>query len=332
MARCDFVVRYDPQKEAPEELTKRILKGIIIRRLKYKKPAVIFLGGDSGEGKSYSGIRLLELLYEIQGLDVKEFFRDVNIHTPLEYVSKLESLLHDKRLKKANILCMHEAREVVKAKLWYSFVTQAVADVNAMSRTVKRMCFIIISQFIRDITPDIRYTLNFYMKVSRPRNQKPRLYINVLWKDDHDLEKPHLRKRRLSGYIILPNGRYKRYMPQYLIMTKPRKELIEIFEKDDYESKALIIRNKLQKLLTEMKIDAEESTKKVDAMTNYYLKNQDNMELISKRYRNKWILKPEVKEMHGLTSEEVKMFQKKINERFKELGAIENEQPTRQTK
>lgn len=331
MAFCDFVVRYYPSKDTPEDLTKKILYSIIIKRLKAKKPTVCFLGGDSGEGKSYAAIRLMEILLDVQGLDIKEYINDINVYVPIQYPEKIDALLNinkskeNERLKKVNVLCMHEAREVVKAKNWYSFINIAISDVNAMSRSIKRLAIFIISQFIRDISNDIRYTLNYYMIVRRPKGKKARLYINVLWKDDRDLEKPKLRKRKLSGYLVYPSGRYRRFVPQYLELSKPSKEIIEIFEREDKEAKISIIRRKIDKLIKEMSIDMDLKNTKIKSMIDFYSTNTENLSLIGQKYGNKWRVKPEIRKMHDLTKKEMKDFEILLNRKLREIGVIENE-------
>lgn len=325
MAFCDFAIKYDPDKDTSEDIAKKIIYAIIVKRLKAHKPAICFIAGDSGEGKSYSGIRLQQLILEAQGIDIKDYFNEINVYTPLEYSQKIDKLLFDPSLKKVNVICMHEAREVIKAKLWHSFVTQSVADINAMSRQIKRLCIIIISQFIRDITNDVRYTLNYYMKVRRPKGKRARLYIYVMWKDDRDLEKPKLRKRKLSGYLVYPNGRWQRFVPQYLELSKPDKELIDIFEKNDSEAKTGIIRDKLARLLKEMELDIGKQSKKVSALVEFHLKNIDSLDTIGKRWKGKWIIRKEVKDMYGLNESEVNKFQSLLNEGLKNRGVIEEE-------
>jgi len=314
MTFCDFVVRYDPAKETPADLTKKILYSLIILRLKAHKPAVCFVAGESGEGKSFSTISLEDALLDMQGIDLLTVFNDVNVYTPLEYPQKLDALLFDKRLKKVNVITMHEAREVVKAKNWRSFLTTSISDINAMSRSVKRLAIFIISQFIRDVTTDIRYTMNFYIKAVRPRGKPARLYISKMWKDDSDLEKPKLRKRRIMGFIVLPNGKYQKYMPKYLELKKPRKELIDIFEKADYDAKVGIIKKKINRLMAEMKEDIGEQSNKIKAMVEWYVTNNQNIGLIAKRTKRGIITTAEFKEMHDLTDIEVKQFQKQLAE------------------
>ena len=328
MAFCDFVISYDPDKDSEEEITKRILYSIIIKRLKHKKSAVIGGFGDSGEGKSWGFLRMQELLCQIQGLDIKKFLSVMNVYIPIQYPEKLQQILFDKEFKKANMLCIHEGRDVINAKMWHTFLARAISDVNAQSRRIKRLCIMIISQFIRDITTDIRYTLNYYMKFSRPLGRKTRLYIYVMWKDDRDLEKPKLRKRKLQGYLVYPSkvegGKpiYRRFIPKYFILNKPAKDVIEEFEKNDFEAKSGIIRHKLERLIKEMSIDVSDVGKKVDSMVEFYSTNIESLNLIGKRRGKQWKIKPQVRDMHDLTHREMKLFEEQLQEKLKEVGII----------
>lgn len=323
--RFDFAVRYDESVDTNEDIVRRILYNVFVKRIKSNKPCVMFIGGESGEGKSTTALRFEQLLLEIQGLDVKDYIDEINVYTPLQYPQKIDKLLYDKALKKVNIIAVHEARNVVKAKTWQSFLPQAIADVNAMSRSMKPMFFFIISQFIRDITTDIRYTLNFYMTVSRPVGHKARLYIYKMWKDDRDLEKPKLRRSKLRGYLILPNGKRKRYSPEYLEVNMPPRELVKRFEELDMQAKSSIIRHKLDKLMKEMQLEVGMEERKVDTMVKWYTENLDNLKLIGKQVRKKWKLKDEFKDMHDLTRTEVSIFEKKLTEKLKDMGVIDDD-------
>jgi hypothetical protein len=327
MGYTDYVVKYDPNVDTPQDLTRKILYSIFILRVKYKKPAVIFVSGDSGEGKSISSVRLLQELMELQGLDYKKHMDGVNIYTPIQYPEKLNKILYDKEYKKANILIIHEARTLIKAKMWNSFLTQAIADVNAMSRQIKPMITIIISQFIRDITTDMRYTLNFYVKIKRLRGDSfARMQINVMWKDDRDLEKPKLRKRRLRGFLVYPNGKYRRHSPQYLAIKKPDKEICQEFDRQDAAAKTAIIHQRLEKLVKEMRDDLGLESKKISSMVDWYTEHIENLSLIGKRYKAGWKILKEARQMHDMTSEEVKSFELALNKKLKEMEVIvENE-------
>lgn len=324
MIRPDFVVKYDPEKDTQIDLSKRILYSLFIRRIKARKPVVAFVGGDSGEGKSYSILTIEDILLGMQNIDMVNHVDDVNVYTPLQYPEKIHKLLFDKELKKINMIAVHEARDVVKAKDWNKFITTAIADVNAQSRSIKRLCFFISSQFIRDITTDIRYTLNYYITVERPISlRKVKMYINVMWKDDKDLEKPKLKKRRIVGFIIYPDGRRRRLIPSYLLLDKPRKEIIEIFERGDKESKEKIIKRKLAKLMKELETDLGMDTKKMSSMIEFYTKNDYQLTQIGKFTRKGDLrLKREFREMHDLTSEEAKSFEIQLNKSLKTKGGL----------
>lgn len=323
MAVIDFVVNFDPAKDNKEDLFERIMYSVFVRRLKANKPAVVFIGGDSGEGKSYSGLRFQEIFLRVQNLAIKKYLEDINVFTPLEYPKKLEKLLFDKKLKKVNIICIHEAREVIKAKRWQSFLTQAIADINAMSRTIKRLCIIIISQFIRDITNDMRYTLSHYCIVRRPRGQLARLYIWVLWKDDRDLQKPMLRKRKLAGYLKYPNGKYRKFIPQYFELRRPEKAVRDVFDEADKKSKSMIIRRKMEKLINEMEADVGIGSQKVEAMVEYYTKNQESIAAIGKRSGDKWKMNKTFTEIHDMTRTEKTEFEERMTMKLKKMGLLE---------
>lgn len=318
----DYAVKYNPKTDRPEDVTRKILYALFVNRLKKKKPVVIFISGDSGEGKSYCSLRLQELILEMQGLNLKDYMDDCNVFTPIEYTEKLDKMLFSKELKDVNVICMHEARDVVKAKNWSSFLNQAISDVNAMSRSVKRICFIIVSQFIRDISSDIRYTLNYYIKVSRPLSTRPRAQIFRVYKDDKDLEKPVLKKRKIRGYLVYPSGKYVRHCPTHLELNRPDLETCKLFDKRDFDAKARIIRAKMEKLIQTLKVEFEVADKKVKAMVDWYLDNQEQLSKIGKRYRGKWKAKPELKMIHDLTDSEVQSFERIMLEKMKEKGMV----------
>ena len=114
----DFAVAYDPSKDKEGDIAERIIISLFLKRIQDKKPCVVFIGGDSGEGKSWSSLTIQEILCKAQGQDINNIFDDINVYKPQEYPIKLDNLLFDKektgRLKKANIICIHEAREVVR--------------------------------------------------------------------------------------------------------------------------------------------------------------------------------------------------------------------------
>lgn len=322
----DFVVKYDPEKDTQSDLAKRILYSLYIRRIKANFPCVTFISGGSGSGKSTSGaLKLMQVLLEMQGIDIRDYLDAVNVYIPLEYPEKLDALLYDKDLKKINVIAIHEAREAMKAKNWNSFINQSIADINAMSRSIKRLMTFIVSQFIRDIDASMRYTLDFYIKVHRGKDRKDKnakLEINIIWKDDRDLDKPKLRKRRIQGYLVLPDGTYRRFMPKFLSVNLPDKDILEKFDSADTEAKSKITKNKINRLIDEMKSEIPDDDK-IIKMVDYYTKDIDTIASIGKRNKKGFKVKPEIRDMHNLSREETKNFEEKLLLKIKEKDLIE---------
>lgn len=324
MGNQDFAVKYDPEKDSWDDVTKRIFYSLFIKRHKAKKPTITFIGADSGEGKSMTYVKMAQMLLSIQGLNIRDFMDDINIYSPVEYPKKIEALLFDERLKKVNMVGIHEARDLINAKDYQNYLARTIADINAQSRSVKRLMIFIVSQFIRDITTDVRYTLTYYCKIHRPLGRKARLRIFKLWKDDRDLEKPKLRKKRIMGYLIMPDGSYRRYCPTYIEVSLPPKDIVEQFEKADTAAKSSILRRKIDKLVKEIESDLDLDNEKLDKMVSFYTTNQDSLKLIGRRGKRGFKLNSEFKKMHDLTKQEQKDFKELLDKKLQDLGIVDN--------
>lgn len=311
----DFVVDYS---EDVRELSGRILRNITLNRVKNNKPTVILVTGDSGEAKSYIVLAMLEELFKQQGLNLADYLEAIEIFTPYEYGIKFKKLLYDKALKDIHFVVLDEAREVVDAKKWYDFVNQAIAHINATCRTIKPMVIIVVTQFVKDIDSSVRRTLTFYGKCQRPLKRSPFLYLYRVWKDDLDLENPKLRKRRLVGYIVKGNRRIK--IKPYFRFRMPSREIVQIYEKLNYEAKTKIVNRKMDILLQRLQADIKGMDKQIDAMALFYAENPETLDLIVERKRGKVTVKKEVQKMHGLTPSEAKAFEKALLNKLAEKG------------
>lgn len=324
MAFKDFAVHYNPAVDTPDSIGRKILYAVLVRNgTKANKSPVVFLSGGSGSGKSLTAVKMQMILAEAIGFPFMESFEAMNVFTPLQYPEKMKALMNDSELKKVCILCLHEAREAIRAKDWQKFLSMAIADANAMSREVKPLIFLILSQFIRDITTDIRYTINYYMKVSRTAGKPARLSISVVWKDDRDLERPKLRRRRLQGYLIYPDGTHKRYIPKYFEIRIPPKEVVDMFRQMDGDAKRTLISKKLNKLIAELKSEVGDDGAKLEAILHYYTEDMERLTTVGKQGRRGWKLNKEFLLRHEMTDMEAAKFETMLNDRLARQGNME---------
>lgn len=338
MVRPDFIINYDPLVDNEEDVSTRIISSMLIKRILNNKPAVVFVQGDSGEGKSYTVMRIQEKILEslenhlkakkpIQckdlSLSLVDCVGDVNVHTPLEYPKKMQEILYNKRLKHVPMIAVHEARNLIRAKDWGNFVSVTISDVNAMSRKIKPLIFFIVSQFIRDITTDVRYTLNYIIECDRPYNSKTHARIYRIWKDSRDIEKPKLRKSRLWGYLKYPNGKRRKFIPTYFEINLADKESLKKFDEDDYNAKSSILKNKFKDLINDMEKNLGTGENKVDSIVEYYVDHPEQIPSIGKKRGNKWYVNKEFRALfYNLDDDEIKEFQTRIKE---DMGVVENE-------
>ena len=328
MVPHDFCIRYNPFKgEGEKEITERLLYTLVIKRIKANKPTVWFIGGDSGEGKSSTALTIQHALCNSMGISLLDNLEHMNIMHPKEYADKLKNLLYSKdpTIKKLRFFCLHEARTIVNAKDWNSKLAKLISNVNAMSRAIKPLCMIIISQFIKDIQTTVRYTLTYYSTITRPLNGGyGNLRIYKLYKDDSDLEKPKIKKRLIQGYIMkakhinadpLVESDWERVWTRLksIKLHKPDKDVYEKFIKLDVEGKTDQMLKEMEEMSEQFKIESGEEDNKINKIANHYTSNVTTLALISKKVRGEWRIKPDVKQMHGLTTKDVQRLQDTVN-------------------
>ena len=329
----DFAIRYNPFKgEGEKEITEKLLYTLVIKRIKANKPTVWFVGGDSGEGKSSVALTIQNILCKALNVSMIDNLEHMNVMHPKEYADKLKTLLYskDKDIKKLRFFCLHEARTIVNSKDWNSKLAKLIANVNAMSRAIKPLCMIIISQFIKDIQTSVRYTLTYYSTITRPLNGgHGNLRIYRLYKDDRDLEKPKIKKRLLQGYIMkakVPNpdplkeSDWERVWTKLksIKLHKPPKDIYEKFISLDVEGKTDQMLKEMEEMSEQMKIQAGENDNKINKIADHYTSNVNTLAFISKKYKGEWRIKPNVKEMHGLSNKELKLLETQVNVIVKE--------------
>lgn len=324
----DFVVYHDFDSEPAELLTEKVLYSLFVKRLKANKPVIGAVIAKSGEGKSWGLNKLFEVLMRIQGVDLLEnedFFEVGSITNPLQYSPKIDKILRDKHYKKLNVVNIHDAGMLTEGN-WQSFLNLVISDVNNLSRKIKPMALFYLGQYIKTIGPKVRPTLTHYITFTRPLSGPSRMRIEIIWNDERDIEKPKLRKRAVSGFVVDPrDGSYQRFTPSYFEVSKPSKRIIELFDVLDYEGKEIFLKSKLDKLMGSLKAEIGDPGERVGVLVDHYAKNPDLLSSIARRGKRGWKMTKNFRDLHDLTVAEERLFQKKINESFKKDGFMAEE-------
>lgn len=310
MGVIDFIIKTE---DDIDKIAPLILHRLFLKRVQGNKPCIVVVTGQSGEGKSYSVLKVVQEIFKIEGVDITPFVKDFVVMNPLQYSEKLNNLLYEKRLKKIKVVQIDEARAVVGSDKWNSFINQTIAHVNAMSRAIKPLIVFIVTQSIKDVDKATRLTINYELKCKRRGTNPVEAELYKYWIDDHNPENPVLRKRKVYG-IIERQGEQIKTQPRF-ILKKATPEVIEIYEKLMIEGKKNLLDNKLKKLTDEMKKDIETGTfSRVEEITQYLLKNKDTLHEWATFKRKKWKLKPDRVGMLNLTKPQVIELEKRLIE------------------
>lgn len=325
MAFVDYVIKHT---DNPEELARRILYSIYIRQIKGDKPTPTLIIAPSGEGKSEGALRLLEVLLEIQGVELTDDFLNVaNIFTPLEFSDKVHKILFDKNYKKLNIVILHEADEIVGSTNWQDFIPKAVANINNKSRTIKPLIVIIVSQHLSKIARSTRVSCKYYVEAHRSIGKHTKFYFHTIWEKKHGIEKSELMPRKMSGFLVNEQGKYRRHYLESFEMTRATKEHRETFRRMDTEAKGIILDQQLKEIMKKIKREVGDYGQKITSMVDWYSKDTNKIETIGKRYRGKWKVKEEIIKAHDLSHEEARIFEDKLSEKLNSMGYFSKEEP-----
>lgn len=293
----------------------QIIRSLFLSRVKQNKPCIVCVTGGSGEGKSYAALQFLETLEDMPDL------HNQIIYTPFEYSQKLKWILFDPAAKDYFTLILMEARELVKSKTWFSVINQSISDVNALSRTIKPIVFIVLSQDINDIDKDIRKTINFFGRCVRPQDSNTKLYLNKVWKGI-DLNNPKMYHRRLNGDLIHPDGTTQKITISRFIMTKPSKENIDLFEALDIKAKKEIILKKLSNIDKALNKEMPQGTK-IDELVNQISSKPELLTACLKRGRGGVMtMQKYIKDLYGLSTDEFKTLEVDLKKKLIDQGIL----------
>lgn len=294
---------------------------IFLKRIKNNKPCVFGIFGNSGEGKSSASLYIQQTILDMLGEKLEDYVDDINIFTPLEYTHKINKILFDKKLKKIPFLCIQEASQVVNSKDWQNFLVRSIADINNLSRRVKPLNIIIVSQFLPDVVNTIRRSLNYYSNVRRPLGSNIKMIIKELYMDDSDIDNIKLKKRNINCLILTKNRKLK-FSPSYIEIPRVRKSVWKIFTKLDFEKKQTILKKKMIEVLNEIQKDIGLPKDRILPLAQFYGNNPEQLQEIGKQTKNGFKVNKDFKLMHSLTDEEIIVFEKTLFDLLKKKGLI----------
>jgi hypothetical protein len=143
-----------------------------------------------------------------------------------------------------------------------------------------------------------------------------------IWHDTRDLENIKFKKRKVRGIIVMPSGRRIPFMPRYIELRLPNKELLKEFDQQDTKAKSGMLKNIIEKYTQQIKAKFDTENSKLIGAIEFYTNNPDMLGKIGRISRGKFKLKDEVKLMHDFTSEEVRSFGELLQEKMKQKGLL----------
>jgi len=222
---------------SPQDMGKEVIRRIIYNRIEMKKNCFFMLVGDSGEGKSYTALRIAEIVQE--DFDPKTQV----VYTPDQYLDVINYAVEKRKTK---VIILDEAHVTIPARLWLSFTNLAVGLVTTTFRRLKSLAVLIVSPDINWVEKMVRESCNYYAICERKRRggNYENVYADVfrVLRNRYDIEKTKTYLRRIPCYSV-PLG--KTYIIEKLVFSLPSQQLIDAYEECSYKFKKMLLERKL---------------------------------------------------------------------------------------
>jgi Zonular occludens toxin (Zot). len=171
----------------PSEFGNEVIRRIIYNRIEMKKNCFFMLVGDSGEGKSYTALRIAEIVQE--DFDPKTQV----VYTPDQYLDVINYAVEKRKTK---VIILDEAHVTIPARLWLSFTNLAVGLVTTTFRRLKSLAVLIVSPDINWVEKMVRESCNYYAICERKRKDGRIEYVYAdvfkVLRNRYDIEKTKL--------------------------------------------------------------------------------------------------------------------------------------------
>lgn len=292
----------------PQKLGEEFVRHLVESRFRQKKNTFIAIVGGPGEGKSYTALRLAEIIQP-----------DFDVKTQVVYYPhQFLDIINNASKRGIKVLVLDEAQVTIPAKLWYSFTNLAISFVTTTFRQLKSLALIIVTPNINWVEKTIREIINFYGVVARKENTPVYLKLYSVGFNYYDLkdQHPYLQKIR-----FIWNG--KVYTLKQLKVGMPSEKIINEYEEMSREFKKKLIETQLEDVLTKIEKKVKIENKNLEEIANKLLGNEKLLtDFVRKTKRGFKLKKIDVKNLFNLTDTETNKLEKILIEKMKELGWI----------
>lgn len=230
-----------------EELIKNELFDLWYTEQK-QKLLIVFIEGESGSGKSSL---MLKLMYEFEKFasqrDGKEFKFDIEkqiIYTPIEYSHKIQEWIRSDHYT----IGIDEARFLVSARTWQTFVNRIITEANATLRQLKHnnnnYCGIIFinSQDFSDVDKSLRLTVNYLIRI-KPKGRKDMHRVVTIYEVIKLIDEKKILRKKLTLNVLNFD-----VVCKFKVRLIDDKNLLRKYHEHIVEAKSQILRKKFEKL------------------------------------------------------------------------------------
>jgi len=294
-----------PDDVPMENLGAVVLKGKINFRFRMKKNTFFGIVGESGDGKSYTALKLA------LHIDPDFTIKKQVLYNPADFLTTINEL---RKTKKHKVLVLDEMHVTAPARMWYDFSNIALCHIAATFRRLKRLCVFVVTPNVRWIDPHFREMLNIYSIASRTHPELPtyirpyELKVNL-----YDIENPRIYLKKIWFYW---KG-FSRVLKEVWVRKIPE-ELAEEYERESEKFKAKILERVLEKIIQKFQKKMGKG-KDYERMAEELLKSEEIQRAIFKKGK---IQLTKLVQFYGLTAREAKEFRDVILKKMREVGMI----------
>jgi ABC-type oligopeptide transport system ATPase subunit len=260
------------------------LTDLIHKRInKYNKNWLAVIVGETGSGKSYSAMKLAELLDPTFNISRVVF-------TPKGFIK----LLNKGKLRKGNIIIFDECGVGLSSRNWYNTINKVIGYILQTFRH-RNLGVIFTSPDISFVDVQARKLFHTYFETLKIDYEKGLVATKVFRIQTN----PRFNKSYFKRYRLESKG--GKYALKTLYISMPSKELIR-----SYEAKKRRYTKKLGQKV-------EEEVDKLDEKPKPQLTDQHYVKLVKKKLKGKKITIPLIQSLTGLSYKKAQVIRATIN-------------------